>query len=120
MGTAVATQDATLRKQGGNWDPEQNEWQLYNLETDFTQSEDLSAQHPDRTKKMSELFMSEAKANKVFPIGGSIWLQLHPEDRIATPYTEWEFDRSTRRMPEFTAPGLRRSLSLLTVKNMRR
>jgi hypothetical protein len=35
-----------------------------------------------------------------------LWLRLHPEDRIASPYTKWRFDESVNRMPEFTAPGL--------------
>ncbi|MBK0327930.1 arylsulfatase [Rhodobacteraceae bacterium F11138] len=110
------TQDANLRKHGENWDPAQNEWELYDLRSDFTQAENLADQHPDRTEAMSELFMSEARENKVFPIGGSLWVQLHPEDRIATPYTEWEFSASTRRMPEFTAPALGRASNTVVIK----
>jgi arylsulfatase len=57
---------------------------------------------------MKAQFLNEAKANKVFPIGAGIWLRIHPEDRIKTPYTSWQFDSTTTRMPEFTAPGLGR------------
>ena len=35
-------------------------------------------------------------------------LRIHPEDRIASPYTKWRFDQSCTRMPEFNAPGLGR------------
>jgi hypothetical protein len=38
--------------------------------------------------------------------GAGIWLRLHPEDRIKTPYTSWTFDSTTTRMPEFTAPAV--------------
>ena len=55
---------------------------------------------------MKKLFLDEAEENKVFPIGAGIWLRIHPEDRIKSPYTSWEFDDTTTRMPEFTAPGL--------------
>ena len=41
---------------------------------------------------MKKLFLAEAKENKVFPIGAGIWLRIHPEDRIKTPYTSWTFD----------------------------
>ena len=64
---------------------------------------------------MKALFLKEAEANKVFPIGAGIWLRLHPEDRIKSPYTSWRFDTTTTRMPEFTAPGLGRENSLVTI-----
>ena len=64
---------------------------------------------------MKDLFLDEAKDNKVFPIGAGIWLRLHPEDRVKTPYTSWVFDTSTTRMPEFTAPGLGRESNVVTI-----
>jgi arylsulfatase len=64
---------------------------------------------------MKELFLDEAKDNEVFPIGAGIWLRLHPEDRVKTPYTSWIFDTSTTRMPEFTAPGLGRESNVVNV-----
>jgi len=65
---------------------------------------------------MQSLFLVEAKENKVFPIGAGMWLRLHPEDRIKTPYTSWRFDATTTRMPEFTAPGLGRQSSHVTIE----
>ena len=64
---------------------------------------------------MKALFLEMAKDNKAFPIGAGNWLRLHPEDRIKSPYTRWEFDAATTRMPEFTAPGLGRESSLVTI-----
>ena len=60
-------------------------------------------------------FLKEAKANKAFQIGAGLWLRTHPEDRVKTPYTRWTFDATTVRMPEFTAPGLGRESSTVTV-----
>src|SRR5208283_6187260 len=48
-------------------------------------------------------------------LGAGIWLRLHPEDRIKSPYRSWTFDASTTRMPEFSAPGLGREGNLVTV-----
>lgn len=64
---------------------------------------------------MKELFLAEAQKNKVLPIGAGIWLRLHPEDRIATPYTSWQFDATSTRMPEFAAPGLGRESNHVTI-----
>jgi arylsulfatase A-like enzyme len=90
------------------WDSNEDVWELYNLKTDYSQAEDLAQKYPKRLEQMKELFLKEAKENKVFPIGAGIWLRLHPEDRIKSPYTNWRFDTATTRMPEFTAPGLGR------------
>ncbi|NOQ14565.1 MAG: sulfatase-like hydrolase/transferase [Methyloprofundus sp.] len=88
------------------WDPNQDIWQLYDLSNDFSQAHDLAAQYPQKLAEMQQLFLQEAKDNKDFPIGAGIWLRLHPEDMAKTGYTHWKFTENTRRMPEFTAPGL--------------
>ena len=62
------------------------------------------------------MFLAEARANKVLPIGGGLWTRLHPEDRIASPYTSWHFDAATTRMPEFTAPGLGRQSNHVAIE----
>ncbi|WP_295441066.1 arylsulfatase [uncultured Thiodictyon sp.] len=97
------------------WDSNQDPWELYNLKTDFSQAANLAAQEPQRLAAMKTLFLTEAKANQVFPIGAGIWLRIHPEDRIKTPYTSWQFDATTTRMPEFTAPGPGRETNHVTI-----
>jgi arylsulfatase len=97
------------------WDSSKDVWELYNLNGDFSQAEDLAAEEPRRLEEMKALFLKEAKENKVFPVGAGIWLRIHPEDRIKTPYSSWVFDTTTTRMPEFTAPGLGRESSRVTV-----
>jgi len=89
-----------------DWDSAKDVWQLYKLDEDFSQSTDLSAEHPDKLKQLKDRFLTVAEDNKVFPIGAGIWLRLHPKDLRKTPYTSWTFNANTRRMPEFTAPGL--------------
>lgn len=97
------------------WDPNQDVWELYNLDVDFSQANNLAAQEPQRLETMKALFVDEAKANEAFPIGAGIWLRIHPEDRIKTPYRSWQFDTTTTRMPEFTAPGLGRESNHVTI-----
>jgi arylsulfatase A-like enzyme len=97
------------------WDSSKDVWELYDLGTDFSQADDLAAKEPKRLEEMKALFLKEAQANNVFPIGAGIWLRIHPEDRAKTPYTSWQFDATTTRMPEFTAPGLGRESNHVTV-----
>ena len=97
------------------WDPNKDLWELYNLNVDFSQANNLAAQEPQRLGAMKARFLAEAAENKAFPIGAGIWLRIHPEDRVKTPYRSWQFDAATTRMPEFTAPGLGRESNHVTI-----
>ncbi len=97
------------------WDSSKDVWELYDLTKDFSQANDLAAKEPKRLEAMKAAFLDEAKSNKAFPIGAGIWLRMHPEDRVKTPYSSWQFDATTTRMPEFTAPGLGRESNHVTV-----
>ena len=89
------------------WTPEKDKWELYNLEEDWSQANDLAAKMPEKLAQMKELFLVESAKNSNLPIGGGLWVPLlHPEDGPGTPYTEWTFSGAITRMPEFAAPKL--------------
>lgn len=46
-------------------------WELYDLRTDFNQSNNLAATQPDKLKEMQLLFDQEARRNNVYPIQDS-------------------------------------------------
>ncbi|MBV8162290.1 MAG: arylsulfatase, partial [Acidimicrobiia bacterium] len=72
------------------WTPDQDEWELYHLDQDWTQSHDLAAEMPDKLAQMKEIFAMEAAKNSVYPVGAGLWIPVfHPELRISTPYREW-------------------------------
>jgi len=97
------------------WDSAKDVWELYDLTKDFSQAHDLAAQYPDRLAELKKDFLKLAQENKAFPIGAGIWLRIHPEDAIGSPYTSWTFDSGTTRMPEFTAPGLGKKSNTVTI-----
>lgn len=97
------------------WDSAKDRWELYQVSKDFSESVDLAAKEPQRLAQLQKTFDEQAKANQVYPLGAGIWLRLHPEDRIKTPYTSWRFDATTTRMPEFTAPGVGRASNTVTI-----
>ena len=43
-------------------------WELYNINDDFSQYNDLAAKMPDKLRDMKELFLVEATKNQVFPL----------------------------------------------------
>lgn len=43
-------------------------WELYNVEVDFSQANDLAASNPEKLKELQDVFFKEATKNHVFPI----------------------------------------------------
>jgi arylsulfatase A-like enzyme len=48
--------------------PENNPWELYNLDQDYSQAHNLAAQNPEKLAELRELFDSEARRNNVYPL----------------------------------------------------
>ena len=98
------------------WTPDNDTWELYHLDEDWSQAHDLAADQPEKLAQMREMFMVEAARNEVLPVGGGLWVPVyHPELRIAPPYREWEFSGDTIRMPEFCAPALGNKNNVVTI-----
>ncbi len=98
------------------WTPDKDKWELYNLEDDWSQANDLADKMPAKLADMKDLFLIEASKNKVLPIGGGLWIPVfHPELRYAPPYKEWTFSAETTRMPEFCAPALGNKPNLVSL-----
>ncbi len=98
-----------------NWTPDDDNWELYNIDEDWSQANDLAAEMPDKLAHMKEIFAAEFARNNGFPVGGGLWVMLHPEDKLSTPYTEWAFPGRITRMPEFTAPALGTRSNVVTI-----
>jgi arylsulfatase A-like enzyme len=100
------------------WSPEKDVWELYNLEEDWSQANDLAARMPEKVARMKDLFLIESARNKNLPIGGGLWSTalFHPEDAPSTPLTDWIFEGAMAGMPESAAPKLGKVGSLVTWK----
>jgi arylsulfatase A-like enzyme len=57
-------------------DPMNFPWELYDLNTDWTQFEDVAAKNPQKLKEMQELFMKEAKKYEVLPLDTTVVTRL--------------------------------------------
>ena len=91
------------------WSPLTDKWELYNLDEDWSQANDLAAANPAEARgDEGPLPRSNPTKNKNLPIGGGLWstAMFHPEDAPASPLTEWTFDAPMTRMPESAAPKL--------------
>jgi arylsulfatase A-like enzyme len=98
------------------WTPDNDTWELYHLDKDWSQAHDLAAQMPEKLAQLKDIFLVEATRNQVLPIGGGLWVAaLHPEMRISPPYSEWRLSGTMTRMPEFCAPALGNRPNVVTI-----
>jgi len=87
------------------WNPNNDVWELYDLSKDFSQAIDIAKDNPEKLREMKDAFLVEAAKNKVFPIGGSLYvLAYHPDQMKSTPLTEWTMYEGMQRIPESQAP----------------
>jgi arylsulfatase len=91
-----------------NTDPLNNQvFQLYNLNKDFTQSEDLAAQNPQKVKVMREQFLAEAKKYQVLPLDASVAARvIAPRPNITAGRTEFVYTRPMVGLPQGDSPLL--------------
>jgi arylsulfatase A-like enzyme len=99
------------------WSPLTDKWELYNIDEDWSQANDLAAKNPQKLEAMKTLFIDESKKYKNLPIGGGLWSTAiyHPEDAPAPTLTEWTFDAPITLMPESAAPKLGKVSSLVSM-----
>ncbi len=64
----VITPEALGPYKPGVWDPDQDPVELYYLPDDYSQANDLAADHPEKVQELKELFWQEAERYKVLPL----------------------------------------------------
>ena len=99
-----------------NWEPEKDEWELYNLNNDYSQSKNLAEENPGKLAELKALFDEEATENLVYPIGGSMYRVFFNSSELpSSPLTEWLFYEGQDRIPEAMAPKFISGRSTLAV-----
>ena len=67
---------------------ENDVWELYNLEEDFSQSNNLADEYPEKLAELKALFEAEAEKNNVFPLDGDLGPRLAAMQARAAPQDE--------------------------------
>jgi arylsulfatase A-like enzyme len=88
------------------WTPDRDVWELYNIEEDFSQANDLAAKFPEKLAAMKEMFLIESAKNNNLPIGGGLYVMYNPGGAIQNPGQEFHYDGKFTRLPEFVAPKI--------------
>lgn len=84
------------------------DWTLYNIEEDFSQARDLSAEHPEKLEELIALFDEEAEKNDVFPLDDRFIERTGDPDRPSAikGRTEFEYKAGATRLPVGISPPI--------------
>ena len=87
---------------------EDDQWELYNLDEDFSESKDLAAEQPERLKTMIDSWWKEAKENQVLPLDDRFAPRFAENaERLQGDRTKFVFHRGVGHIPSDVAPDLR-------------
>ncbi|MEQ1892613.1 MAG: arylsulfatase [Planctomycetota bacterium] len=84
-------------------------WELYNIDKDFSQAEDLAAQMPDKLREMQVRFYAEAAKYNVLPIQTSAAERFGEGIRpsLTGDRKSFTYQAGMKRIPEGTAPPIK-------------
>jgi hypothetical protein len=91
-----------------NPDPLNNQvFQLYNLNKDFSQADDIAAQNSQKVKEMRQSFIVEAKKYRVLPLDASVAARIiAPRPNITAGRAEFVYTRPMTGLPQGDSPLL--------------
>jgi arylsulfatase A-like enzyme len=82
-------------------------WELYNLDKDYSQANDLAAKMPDKLKEMQALFIEEAAKYNVLPLDNSQFQRaISPRPSATAGQTLFTYSGVMPGIPLSNAPGI--------------
>jgi arylsulfatase len=100
----VAAQRSGLTTIGNSPQPA---WELYNLNKDYSESNDLARVYPERLAELKKLFQLEGDQNKVFPIDSRVSGRQHPNPPPPGGRAFYTFYPGATHLYDALAPGTR-------------
>ena len=91
--------------------------ELYNLNEDFTQSQNLADKYPEKVAELRKKFIEEAKKYQVFPMDASVAARIvAPRPNITAGRSEFVYTRPMVGLPQGDSPFLLNSSYTITAE----
>ena len=106
--SAMLEPDVTTVLRGG-LDPDKVKWELYNLDNDFTQADDLAQLDPARLRALEDLWWAEAAKNNVLPLdwrAGERLMGVKRPNAIDSKLKHFVYYPGMFGLPETIAPSI--------------
>ncbi|MDS9467476.1 arylsulfatase [Paracoccus sp. MBLB3053] len=104
----------------GEFDPMTAEWELYNLEEDFSQARNIAAENPEKLEELKALWWAEASKNKALPLdwrgAERFSAEATGKPNLAGDRTSFTYEGVMAGLPESSAPDLKNKSFSVTAK----
>jgi arylsulfatase A-like enzyme len=86
-----------------------DEWELYNVEVDRAELNNLAAEHPEKVRELVNLWYSEAGANGAFPLDdrSALEIMITPRPVLSPPRNRYIYFPDAADVPESQAVNVR-------------
>jgi hypothetical protein len=103
---------------GRKGDFENDIWELYNLDTDFSQANNLAATMPEKLEELKLIFDREAKKNQVYPLDDRFAERGVVADRpsVTSGRSVFVYFPGAIRIPEGSAPNVKAKSHSITAE----
>jgi arylsulfatase len=102
------------------YDPDKAKWELYHIDNDFSQADDLAAKYPDKLKALVDLWWAEAARNNILPLD---WRsverlsdQITGRPGVAVGRSRFVYETPLVALPEASAPDLKNKSFTITAE----
>ena len=98
----------TLGKQITPKDVDNAKWMLFNINEDFSESEDIAAKHPEKLAEMKQLWFMQAQKYKVLPLDAtSVERLAYPRPQMSGPRDKYVYYQGTGEVESANAVDVR-------------
>jgi arylsulfatase A-like enzyme len=89
-------------------DPDDYQWELYNLADDFSQAKNVAKENPEKLRDLQSLFWVEAAKYNVLPLDSSFADRMDPSARpnLLRGQTDFTYYPGMIRIPEANSPSV--------------
>lgn len=95
-------------------------WELYDTNVDWTQARDIAAENPGRLRELQQLFLIEAARHQVFPLDDRMTERENPREAgrldLLGDRRSITFHAATPRLTEETAPNVKNRSHTVTAR----
>jgi arylsulfatase len=102
------------------FDIDKVKWELYRIDDDFSQANDLAAANPDKLRAMQDLWWAEAARNNILPLdwraGERLSAELTGKPNLAGHRKSFAYETPLAALPEAAAPDLKNKSFTITAE----
>jgi arylsulfatase A-like enzyme len=86
-----------------------DDWELYNVDADRAEVNNLAAEQPDKVRELVNIWFSEAGANGAFPLDdrSPVEIMTTPRPQLTAPQKRYVYYPDTAPVPEWQSPATR-------------